>query len=319
MYNRACTVKLNKGQEVNTTIKDWLDVKFNVEYNFNDNYAKASVGICGLGKKNVFAMMKNFIDGVTMQRGDATEVTLEAGYTGGPKATVSQIFKGSAWDAVLSGTPDMWLTMNCSTQFGQVNESDVVVINSPMQLKDACSKVCKGLLGVDCLWAVTDEDALKIKIPKWTSDSLKNSTMPHDVAREIESWGRGMISCWVCEDLALSPVLVTNRKSTKPGWEQVKSVCKLSDMKFSCTGEGDYDSLVYGIPQLTVVGVNLDIQLNPNIRRGTIFQVDSKVIPNVKGVDYAVLSYKHTGHLRGNDWKTHIEAISLERDVYIQR
>lgn len=318
MFNRACTLQINKGIEVNTTIQDWLDVQFHVKYSVNQIYGSANIAICGLGKKNVFSMMKNFTDGVTFQQKDKTILTLSAGYKGGANACVGQIYKGTAWDATVYGSPDLWIRMNCLTQYAQANVTNVVVINQPILLKDACTKICMGLMGCDCLWAVTDPEAMKLKVAKWSSDSIKNSTLPTEIAKEIERIGGGRLKCWVDNSLAMTPVVVADRKSSMKGWEAVKGVCQLSNMKFSCTGKGTFDSLVLGIPQLTVNGIKLNIQMNPNIKRGTMFTVDSNIIPNCKGLTYAVLAYEHKGHLRGNEWITHIEGISLDLDAYLQ-
>lgn len=77
-----------------------------------------------------------------------------------------------------------------------------------------------------------------------------------------------------------------------------------------------------GTPTQTSIGITCDILLNPRIDINSLFKIDNTKIANyryqqgqpVRGLDsegiYRVVKLTHRGDTRGEDWVTHIEAIS---------
>lgn len=322
MYGRACTVTLKKGDSevitINSKDNDWLNVKFKMDYNLNDNFAKASVGICGLSQETAKKLLEHFAQGVAMRDlKNTTTVELKAGYIGGGKE-IAHLFTGTAWDARLSGTPDVWLTMNCSTSDAQANMASVVVINEGMKFEDACKKICKTLTNVEPLWAVTSKEAKEMKVPHWTSGSIGGVMSSAKVAEVIEDLGKGLVMARVRNDLNLSPILIMDKKSSEAAWNSVMGECKTKAKKYSCTGNSSTDGLVIGIPQPTVNGIELDVQLDSEIKIGTIFEVESNMMSMINKKKFAVLTYSHSGELRGNEWTTHISAIGFEQELWLQ-
>lgn len=322
MYGRACTLTLKKGGSeiftVNSAKNDFLNVKFKMDYNLNDAFAKASIGICGLNQAHAKKLLEHFAQGVAMRDlANTTTVELYAGYVGGGQK-IAHLFTGTAWDATLSGTPDVWLTMNCSTSDAQANMASVVVINKGMKFEDACKKICKTLTNVECLWAVTNKDAAEMKVPHWTSGSIGGVMSSAKVAEVIEDMGKGLVMAKVRNDLNLSPIIVMDKKSSESAWKSVMKQSKTVEKKYTCTGNSSTEGLVIGIPQPKVNGIDLDVQLDSTIKIGTIFSVESNLMSMINEKKFAVLTYSHSGELRGNEWKTHINAIGLKQELWLQ-
>lgn len=71
-----------------------------------------------------------------------------------------------------------------------------------------------------------------------------------------------------------------------------------------------------GLPSPTVMGCDVDIFLDPTIERLDVVKIESEAIPKVNGL-YYVMSARHTGELRGSDWKTRLQCRRLS--FYLDR
>lgn len=77
-----------------------------------------------------------------------------------------------------------------------------------------------------------------------------------------------------------------------------------------------------GTPVQNELGIECDLLLNPQIQLNSLFHIDNQKVTNyqyepgkpVRSLDsqglYRVIKLTHEGDTRGNDWKTHVQAIS---------
>lgn len=316
MFSRVANLKIADGDDIPLNFDSMLDLKFHVKYTVNQVYGGADISICGLNRTNAIQHIQVLAKGLEMSKPDKKIVTLSAGYQYGDGAKCLEIYKGTSYNAMLSGSPDVWLNMHLMTQYTEVNISKAFQIKKKMKLETACKEICRVALEKPCMWAVTDPETQKMEIDQFNSISLQD-TKVSTVCKELEKLGGGRIRCY-CEDkLNFSPLIVTDKHITSQSADSVMGMVGIQNKQFSCLGEPGM-GIVYGIPQPTYNGIELDIQLDPTIRRWQTFTVNSKMVPIVTGKKYVITAYEHIGHLRGNDWKTHIKGLLLDGKAYLQ-
>lgn len=315
MFSRMASLKIADGADIPLNFDSMLDLKFHVKYTVNQVYGGADISICGLNRTNAMQHIQVLAKGLEMAKADKKVVTLKAGYQYGEGAKCLEIYKGTSYNAVVSGTPDVWLNMHCMTQYVEVNMFKQFQIKKKMKLETACKEICRVALEKPCMWAVKNPEAMKMEIDAFNSVSMLD-TKVETVRRKLEELGGGLIRCYVEDKLNFSPMIIMDRDPDQASIQSVMGMVGVEQKQFSCLGEPGM-GVVYGIPQPTYNGIELDVQLDPTIRRWQLFTVNSKMVPVVNGRQYVITAYEHKGHLRGQEWKTHIKGIVLDGKAYM--
>lgn len=303
----------SEGKPVEFTFDDSMDLKFDVAYSLNQIYGGATISVCGMTRDFVINHLKVFEMGMAFQRKEQLGVKLEVGYKSG--MPLAKIYQGTIFGNTISQGPDYWLNMQCQ---GQGIECKVKSwgFQEPLLFETACTNICQEMLGLPCRIAVQDEELKALKIPQFSTG--KDPWRQHiTVTRQIEAWSKGKVVAFYEDRLGKDGTIcvVETKHYSKSVGDLMKIITEQSQPKsFSCLGtEGK--GVVYGIPKLFIPGIELDVQLDNSICRGTKFTVESNIIP-VTGLEYYVMMYQHKGHLRGNEWTTHIRGQLTNIEAY---
>lgn len=320
MYGRTASIEWSDDvKPTEFSSENSMDLKFNVQYSLNSCYGSARIGICGLSKDTIKDKLESFSKGITMSRKKSkVSLTLKGGYTGGDGACVGKLFSGTVFSNTITSGPDYWLNMECLAQDAQVHAQKNYVINSPTLIQTACTQLCMNVLNIPCVFAVENEEIKKAKIHEFNSIAL-HSLRYADVARQIMEWGNGKLRCWVDPNLTKASMIVIDNYISPTTADLVsKAVGCPETKKYSCLGvQGK--RIVYGIPKMINNGIEIDTQLDFGVKRGMKFTVESDVLPEkFCSTPYFVVKYEHIGHLRGNEWRTHIRGMLLDKKAFIR-
>jgi len=319
MYGRKAIIEWSDDEPTNFTDESCQDLKFDIKYSLNSVYGKANISICGMRKDKIQNKLESFARGITQTRKkEKVSLVLNAGYTGGEGAVCGKVFAGSVFANTITGGPDYWLNMECLAQDVQVHAEKNYVIQSPTLIKDACEKLCLNVLNIPCIFAVENQEILEKKIHEFNSITLQSQRYA-DVARQIIEWGDGQLRTWVDQNLNKASMIVTDNYISPSSAQLVaKAVQCPETRKYSCKGQPGM-GIVFGIPKMIQTGIEIDVQLDSTVKRGMMFTVDSAILPpKFCSTPYMVVKYEHRGHLRGNQWITHIRGMLLDKKAFIR-
>lgn len=318
-YDRTARVSFqNKGKQVSFDLDDSMDLKFEVQYSLAQMFGGATVSICGMSSDFVSEMIKVFEQGIAYQKQEFVDIVVEAGYKNGTSPKLGKIYQGKVFANKISMGPDYWLTMQCFAQ-GVNCATKAWSITSPMKFKDACKNYCAEMLGEDkgFLYLVEDKELESLEI--------KNFTVGNDprrqygsIFRQIQAWSKGKVTC-IWEDRLGdkgSVVVIDTAHYTQGVATMLDKLSQQSKVRqYSFIGtEGK--EIAYGLPKLFIPGIELDVQLDHTIVRGVKFNVESNIFKSLGGLEYYVVGYTHKGHLRGDEWITHIKGQLTNINAY---
>lgn len=263
-----------------------LDFKFTIERKAGAIQCFADVSVCGLNKDDIL----HYISFAAQWRefNKRKYISIYAGYE--DEGGAQKLFEGDVYHALPTMPPDVWLNMKART--GHYLQQTVASksILEPMKLPDVCENAANWM-GMKLLWMVQNPAANEIIINQFQcTGSLAN--LPKQM-----------------QDLAPDYIIVS--VNTKTGCVEIVDKDNIQTQAKMLTVTKDTGLL--GIPNPSPWGVEFEMRLCPSIQRFQPIHIESEMIPLING-EYSVATYTHSGHLRGQEWKTKVKARRI--DIY---
>jgi len=286
MLNRVgyCIIKKEDGKFYKL---EGLNFKFNITRRAGALHSFADISIAGLNRDSITEYISFIAPFREYQK--HKYISVYAGYE--DKGGAVKIFEGDVTHAVPTQPPDVWLNIKARTGYYLQQTIATKSITDKMKFKDVCLNAANWC-GCKLIWLVKEQKTEDLVIDQFQC----RSSLGEVVAHQLEELAQGLVV--VNMNKATGCIEVVDHD--QPILEQTMKIIS-------------NDSGMIGIPQPTVNGVEVDIMFDPTIRRFQVIRVESELIPTLNGT-YSVMCYTHSGELRGNDFKTHIEARRI--DIY---
>ena len=258
-------------------LPEGLDIKFDVKKfgNFNVQF---SAGVLGLSSDHVNELtVWNPVDALSNSR----EIKVFAGYES--DSLKSPLAKGFIFKAMPTPPPEMWVNFDCmlsiKNKFPIEQEEHMMNVG----IGEVAQKICK-LNEYDFTW--------KSEIPKDTKVNFMISGSPDDLVKRFE--------------VAFNIVAVLDDKNTitfydNKAWNKLSVPNNISTVINTETG-------LLMVGNVDMAGATVRTRLNDRYQLFDWVRLESSLIPKANG-NYFVLSKRHVGHLRGNEWYTELQMI----------
>ena len=254
---------------------DSLDFKFNVEET-GDIYVEFSVGILGLGKDTI-----NDLITWTPQQALSKRRLIRV-FAGYDSTGEDMIAEGIVWSAIPTPPPEMWLNMKCMKFLDMKDSITEEPAFGEKKTVGAVFEKIADILGLSSLWEANDELYKKesnFQFMGLTKDMLATKfKKEYDVIVYQES---GML---VCIDRY-------GEYQTPQPKEEISPMNGLIQLS-----------------EVGIVGAKIVTRLDDRFSLYSWLHLDSWLMEKVSG-DYLVISKKHTGHFRGEEWQTEFDTL----------
>ena len=263
-----------------------LDFKFTIERKAGAIACFADVSVCGMKREDVLLFTAFAAKWREMNKHKS--LLIYAGYE--DEGGAQLLFDGEMYNALPTMPPEVWVNMKARTCYDlQLTKCEKSIL-TPTKIEDVC-RTAANWMGKKLLWMVKKAETNAIVIPQFRCKGTLS-----ELAKQMQ-------------DLAPEKIIVSVNEKTG-----CVEIVDIDDIHYSASMMTiTKESGLIGMPTPNPWGVEFDMRLCPSIKRFMPIHLESEMIPLLNG-DYAVSTYKHSGHLRGNEWKTHIMARRI--DIY---
>lgn len=294
-FDRYARLHFEEGGESNWSRLDTIDfssswkalgLKFSVDiYAAANDANKANISVCGMLPERIKEWIHYLSITDTHHR-----LVLEAGYR--DISSLTHVFTGCIARAIPTQPPDVWLNCDC-VYAADLEESNVTFSTcDELSIRDIY-EYASTWNGKSLLWKVANGKTNSLKFKGFSYNGSRGNNLIEELNRmcpAVKSYLDPVTHTWVAVD-RVNPVNIA---------EPV--------MISKETG-------LIGIPEpKNARTVEFDVFLNPSIRKDQHVILHSEAFQGVVDGEYQVVSVKHSGDLRGSEWKTHLECINPQME-----
>lgn len=259
-----------------------LDIKFSGE-KVGSIYSDFEVGILGLSSETI-----NELTVWDKEKAIAASRRIEvfAGYADG--GIEHPLFSGVIIEAMPTNPPEMWMNFKCKNLSGGVRESRSNVLEEGIAIGELFRWIAEDL-GYEGSWQWKSSRNPTEKV------SFVMSRLATDNAERFAQTF-GLV---VYEDGGILYARDRNIQFEEPSSPVIQI---------------NQDTGMLALGNITLSGATIKTRLSDRAMLGTWIYITSKIVPKANGY-YVVMRKKHTGHLRGEEWFTELQAIRKDARV----
>lgn len=282
---------------------DGIDIKFSVERTYSAQNPSATISIANLTLPDI-QFLTTWTPWTQGQWG-LKQMRIFAGYGDDVSSTnrSSLIFAGDLRYAMPTIPPDIWLECHGVENYSDITKTLSKTLDIKTNVKGVCENVAKWL-GYSLVW----DDLIPESVNK-VIDRFNYTGSAAGLMRHIEQ-ALGVVATVENNNLYIRPNKGVAITSVGYGTQD--------EIVFD-SPKTDYDILcseatgMIGMPCISPIGANITMLLNPRIKSGQILRLESRILPKSANGLYFVRKVTHEGHLRGQNFYTHIESTRIIR------
>lgn len=262
---------------------EMFDMKFD-GLKFGDFYSTFRCSILGLTREHINALTV-WDKGQALQKKRYIEVY--AGYTSNGSDMSKPIFAGYVMNAIPTSPPEMWMNFECIRAWDKdqcVTGVETMRNASPKQILEKIAKIIELDFNKTSLMAQT----INWDAEKYTFEfsGKKKVQLTYDFAHQF--------NC-LCIDQNGTIIAADRREWLKAPKYIAREISQ--------------DTGMLAVGNVDIAGAKIVHRLDNSFSLLSWVNVKSRLIPKMDSKPYYVRAFRHTGHLRGNEWKTELDLV----------